>query len=94
MLAIDFPGKKRIFITNSTTREMISDIFFNKLFKQAFNFFLIFRQIFTNNSIRKKNDGIICKDLPEDKKKDIFESLLKLFVKKDVAYHFPRRTIC
>ena len=26
-------------------------------------------------------------------KKDIFESLLKLFVKKDVAYHFPRRTI-
>ena len=22
-----------------------------------------------------------------------FESLLKLFVKKDVAYHFPRRTI-
>ena len=27
------------------------------------------------------------------KKEDIFESLLKLFVKKDVAYHFPRRTI-
>ena len=26
-------------------------------------------------------------------KKDIFESLLKLFVKKDVVYHFPRRTI-
>ena len=26
-------------------------------------------------------------------KKDIFESLLKLFVKKDVSYHFPRRTI-
>ena len=26
--------------------------------------------------------GIICKDLPDDKKKDIFESLLKLFVKK------------
>ena len=30
MLAIDFPGKKRIFKMNSTTREMISDIFFNK----------------------------------------------------------------
>ena len=26
-------------------------------------------------------------------KKDIFESLLKSFVKKYVAYHFPRRTI-
>ena len=26
MLAIDFPGKKRIFITNNTTREMINDI--------------------------------------------------------------------
>ena len=26
-------------------------------------------------------------------KKDIFESLLKLFAKKDVAHHFPRRTI-
>ena len=43
MLAIDFPGKKQIFITNSTT---------------------------------KKN-----------------ESLLKLFVKKDVVYYFPRCTI-
>ena len=31
--------------------------------------------------------------MPEDKKKDIFESLLKLYVKKDVVYHFPRRTI-
>ena len=40
-------------ILNSTTREMISDIFFNKLFKQVFkNIFFIFRQIFTNNSIR------------------------------------------
>ena len=36
MLAIDFPGKKRIFIMNSTTREMISNIFFNKQFKQVF----------------------------------------------------------
>ena len=26
-------------------------------------------------------------------KKDIFESLLTLFVKKDVVYHFPRRAI-
>ena len=26
-------------------------------------------------------------------KKDIFESLLTLFVKKEVVYHFPRRTI-
>ena len=26
-------------------------------------------------------------------KKNIFESLLKLFVKKDVVYYFPRRTI-
>ena len=27
MLAIDFPGKKRIFMLNNTTREMIADIF-------------------------------------------------------------------
>ena len=42
MLAIDLPGLKRIFITNSTTKEMIIDIFFNKQFKQAFKniFFL------------------------------------------------------
>ena len=40
MLAIDFPGKKRTFIMNSTTREMINDIFFNKKFKQAFKLFL------------------------------------------------------
>ena len=56
MLAIDFPGKKRIFIMNSTAREMISDIFFltNNIIKQAFKniFFFIFKKIFTNNSIK------------------------------------------
>ena len=53
-LAIDFPGKKRIFIMNNTTREMIRDIFLtNSLSKLSKYFFFIFLQIFTNDSIRK-----------------------------------------
>ena len=68
MLAIDFPRKKRIFIMYNnddlpedkkyiarkcTTREMISDIFLTNNLNKLSNFFFIFRQIFTNNSIRK-----------------------------------------
>ena len=49
----------------------------------------------------KKFSNIVTTILPVQKHitskisilSDIFESLLKLFVKKDVAYHFPRRTM-
>ena len=53
MLAIDFPRKKRIFIMNSMSREMISDIFLTNNLSKLSKISFIFRQIFTNNFIRK-----------------------------------------
>ena len=45
MLAIDFQGKKRIFIINKTTREIIRDIFYKKRLMQAFKNIFIVTQI-------------------------------------------------
>ena len=36
---------------------------------------------------------IICKDLPEDKKKIFLKACINYFFKNCVSYHFPRRII-
>ena len=51
--------------------------------------FISIQFIFNSCYFNSFSYGIICKDLPEDKKKYIFESLLKLFVKKKCRLSFP-----